>query len=108
MSNFEVIEKAINEHGEAVEQLKSGIDARLFEIEQKMARRGESGESVLSSASKSVSSKVAADDQLEALRTRTVKSVSIPTTDSVVMLRKSVVGDAGGEDDSPYNVQPQR
>ncbi|MGP9549775.1 phage major capsid protein [Halomonas sp. AOP42-D1-22] len=59
-------------------------------------------------ATKGVAVKVSEDTQLAALRDRTTKSVSIPMNESVAMLRKSVVGDAGGVEDSPYNVQPNR
>lgn len=54
MSNFEVIEKAINEHGQSVEELKSGLNARMDDMEQKLVRRG--GESYTRETASPVSS----------------------------------------------------
>lgn len=107
----EAILKAIKDHADttatelqALRDTQNKLEHHVIDMAQKSATPTGWGVT----HTKSVAEKVSDDGQLAALRSRTTKSVIIPMSESIQMLRKSVVGDAGDVGDTPYNVQPSR
>lgn len=107
--SLEIVTKALDEHGQAV---KSALDAqgelsaRMTAIEQHVVGMDHRGTGTFGASD--IAHTVATHDMLNALRTGGTKSVLIPASESVAMLRKAVVGDVGTSNDTPFNVQPQR
>lgn len=101
---IKAVEQGLQEFNESYQAEFKSIRDELSDLAQKSG--GPTGFGQV--ATKGVAAKVSEDTQLNALRERSTKSVIIPTAESITMLRKAVVGDAGGVDDSAYNVQPQR
>lgn len=81
-----------------------GLKDQMIDLAQKGGIPSAYGEP----ASKDAGSMISKSADLDRLRQRTVKSVIIPSTDSIQMLTKAVVGDAGGVGDNSFDLQPQR
>lgn len=103
----EVVEKGLKGVSTQVEQFQSEIRAEVDGVKNELAdlaQRSQTPGGYGKAKAKSVASMVAADDQLNALRSRQTKSVIIPTDASI----KAVVGDAGGVGDDAYSVDGYR
>ncbi len=112
----EVIIKAMQEHAEAVAEFKSGVNDQISALKKEqssisdalvdLAQKGISGGLFHVPASPVMD--LVKHETVDAMRQGRTKSAIVPLAAGIPMIRKAVVGDAGGVGDDPYSVMPNR
>ncbi|WP_016856005.1 phage major capsid protein [Halomonas smyrnensis] len=99
-NDVQLVENALDEFNGRLNEHYQKMQDQIDELAQKNGTPAGFGQT----GQKSVSTTVATSEKLQALRDRSVKSVIVPSDASI----KAVVGDAGGDGDDAFNVQPNR